>query len=677
LSTTDELFQQGIAAHQSGDRDAAERCYRQLLDLYPDHAPALSNLASLVSRRDADEAERLFRQALALDPALYDAHFNLGNLYRRLGRPRDAVASYESALRGSPDSPPVLVNLGLAAGDSGDWARSAECFFRAAAVAPQLPDVPLYLGDALARLGRLPEAVRTLRESVDRFPDAPRGHYNLGIHLAAAGATEEATSAFERALALQPDYAEAHNALGVALETANRTDDAQHEYREALRLKPQFANAWANLGSSLGDQGRCAEAVDALQRATELTPHPGTASTLLANLLYSAALTGEQLRNQHAAWAERYADPLAPADPPPKRLHGPRERLRVGYVFGEFRSRAALGFIEELLALHDRTRFHITAYATSPRPDDAFARFRRLADTWRPVAQLSDEQLAEVVRHDEIDILADLHGHAAGNRLLAFARKPAHVQVSLFGYPATTGMRAIDYRVTDATTDPPGTEGLYVEKLLRLPDLGWFFVPPTEAPVPNPSPAANRRSFTFGCLNHPGKLSDECIEGWAAILKAVPRSRLVLLSGHSVASAEALSARFTALGVASDRLELVYRLSTRDYLEAYQPLDLALDPFPYGGGVTTCDSLWMGVPVLTVAGRDARGRHGVSILNAIGLPEFVADGPEQLVGLAATWAEYRTTLAELRSALRELMLQSPLTDAAGYVKHLEAAYLGL
>lgn len=675
MATAEQLFRQGIAAHQTGDLDTAERCYRQLLAATPDHAPCLSNLASIVARRDPEEGERLFRHAISVGPDLVDAHFNLGNLCRRLGRSREAATAYEDALRITPDAPAVLVNLGLALGDVDDWSRAVECFARAAAVAPQLPDVLLYLGDALARVGRVQEAILALRESVAFFPDAPRGHYNLGIHLAATGATEEATAEFERALQLAPDYAEAHNALGVALETVGRADDAQREYREAIRLKSEFPDAWSNLGTSLGEQGRCAEAVEALEHSLSLAPKAFVESTLLTNRLFSATLSAEQLRDEHLAWAEKYANALTPAELPGRREHFEHERIRVGYVCGEFQSRAAHAFIEALLTHHDRTQFHVTVYASPIRVDDANARLRRLADTWQPITRLSDEELAGMVRADEIDILADLSGHAPGNRLLAFARKPAPTQISLFGYPATTGLKAMDYRVTDETTDPPEAGALYVEKLLRLPELGWLYGPPTGAPEPN-RPNANRRSFTFGCLNHPGKLSDACVEAWAAILKAVPRSRLVLLAGQSVASAEAIAARFTARGVSSDRLELVYRLPPNDYFEAYQPLDLALDPFPFGGAETTCDALWMGVPVLTVAGRDARGRQGMSLLNALGMPEFVADTPAQLVTLAATWAEQRGPLAELRGTLREMMQQSPITAAAEYVKHLEAAYRG-
>ncbi len=670
MATAEDLFLQGVTAHRAGDLETAERCYRRLLDTAADHAPCLSNLASVVGRRDPEEALALYARSVATDPDLIDTHFNRGNLLRRVGRPQDAIASYERALALNPDAPAPLVNMALALGDCGDWPRAAECFARAAALAPHLPDVFAYLADALVRAGRGPEALPALREGVARAPDSARALYNLGIHLAATGSVEEAISSFERALELNPEYPAAHNGMGVAFETVGRVDDAQKQYREAIRLRPAFADAWGNLGTSLGEQGRTAESVEALRHALTLAPNPITASTVLCNLLYSADLSPAQLRDEHVAWAGRYADPLLPAEPPP-RARG--ERVRLGYLIGECRSRAAAGFVEALLAHHDRARFHVAAYSSPVRAGGPLEPLRRLADAWHPAASLSDEQLAGQIRADGIDVLIDLSGHTVGNRLLTLARKPAAVQVSLFGYPVTTGLKAIDYRVTDGTADPDGAGALYAEKLLRLPDLGWVYAPPPDAPAVRP--AAARRSFTFGCLNHPGKLSDPCVDAWAAILKAVPRSRLVLLAGQSVQAAEGIAARFTARGIASDRLELMYTLPAGDYLEAHQPLDLALDPFPYGGAVTTCDALWMGVPVLTVAGADARGRQGASILNALGLPEFVADTPDQLVSLAATWAEQRAALGDLRGSLREMMQSSPVTDAAGFVKHLEAAYL--
>lgn len=676
MATADELFRQGFAAHQTGDLPTAEQCYRQLLAVFPDHSASLMNLAAIVSGRgEWDEAERLYQTVLTAVPDLLEAHFQLGNIYRRRGRWPEAAAAYEEVLRRAPHTPAALVNLGLVAGDRGDWPRAVECFARAATIAPDMPDVLELLGDALARCGRTTEARAAFQEATRRFPDSPRAHYNLGLSRAAAGQWDEALSCFDQAVALKPDYPEAHNARGIVLDSTGQADAAEQAYREALRWRPDFAEAHFNLGLHCGEHGCIPAALDALRSALTLAPQPQTASALLTIELFTTDLSPEQLRDHHIHWGRQYADPLLPsATGDDNRPIGVSGRLRIGYVVGEFRSRAAVAFLQELLVHHDRSQFHVTVYANESRSSEASDALRFRADTWRITTHLSDEQLAQVIRTDGIDLLVDLHGHTPGNRLLTFARRPALRQLTLGGYPATTGIRAIDYRITDGTTDPPGSETLYVEKLLRLPEVSWVYHPPPEAsPLPKPA-SANRRTFTWGCLNHPAKLSPPCLDCWAEILHAVPKSRLVLLAGQSVQAAQRLAAQFTQRGIAANRLEVIYRLPWRDYLAAYSAIDLALDPFPYNGGATTGDALWMGVPVLTLAGGDARGRRGVSILQAVGLPEFIADSPSQYVQLAIRWAQQREALAKLAARLRELLRTSTLTDSPRYVRHLEAAY---
>ena len=406
----------------------------------------------------------------------------------------------------------------------------------------------------------------------------------------------------------------------------------------------------------------------------ELRADPRTSSNLLLALTYSSSSSAEYLEEEHSIWGIRYADPVAPATPTQPRAAHAGNRLKIGYVSGDFRAHTVAGLIERLLAHHDRNAFHITCYPNIARADEVTERLRRMADAWKPIHALGDATAADEVRADEIDVLIDLSGHTAGNRLPLFARQPAALQLTLFGYPCTTGVKAIDYRISDPYADPVGeTERFYIESILRLPEVAWVYQPPASAPALNSLPAQSRRSFTFGCLNNPAKLSDACVETWARVLKAVPRSRIVLSAGRSAESARLISDRFTRHGVSPDRLEMIYRLPSSEYFEAYQPIDLALDPFPFNGGVTTCDSLWMGVPVLTVAGRDYRSRQGVSLLTNIGLPEFVADTPEKMVELAAMWSDQREGLADLRGSLRELMQQSAVTDAARYVKNLEKA----
>jgi protein O-GlcNAc transferase len=288
---------------------------------------------------------------------------------------------------------------------------------------------------------------------------------------------------------------------------------------------------------------------------------------------------------------------------------------------------------------------------------------------------LSDSAAAEMIRRDGIDILVDLSGHTAGNRLELFARKPAAVQMTLFGYPNTTGIPSVDYRITDEISDPPGmTEAFYTEKLLRLESLAWCYKPPADAPAVTPLPATKSGVLTFGCLNNPAKISESCLNTWAKLLAAIPDARLVLLAGQSATGAQRLQSRFLEAGVQKDRLELVFRLPASEYFEAHQLLDMMLDPFPYNGGVTTCDALWMGVPVLTVAGGSYVSRQGAAIMTNVGLSEFIADTPQKLIDLGRMWSENKSWLADIRSSLRGQMSKSPVADPKLYLKALEAGY---
>lgn len=674
MSGVAELFERAVRAHHGGDLESAEEKYRSILATDPDHAPTLTNLGVLLARHgQLDEAVRMYAAAVAADPTMADAHFNLGNLYRRLGRCREAASSFKHVLRLNPNHVWAHLNFGLAVSDGGHWSVAVEHFRRAVDLDPDASEGFQLLWDGLTRLGRLDEAAAAIRQFVTHAPNDARGHLNLGLTLTALRQYDEAIGQLEHALRLRPDYPEAHNAMGVALDAAGRADEAHQHYRDAVHLRPDYADAWSNLGLSLSDQGRIKEAADTLKHALDVRPDPVIASNRLVTLLASSNVGPERLGAEHAAWAASYADPLAlPADS--VRYPTPGPRLRVGYVFGQLRTRAVAAFLETLLTRHDRTGFHVTCYPNAPRVAGESDHLRRLADAWKPVLGMSDAAAAELVRADEIDILVDLCGHTAGNRLLVFAHTPARAQVTLWGYPCTTGLKAIGFRVSDEIADPLDSDEHGPEKVLRLPAVGRLYVPSSTAPVPNALPAGQRRTLTFGCLNHPGKLSDACLDTWAAVLKAVPQSRLLLQAGHSVEAARQLTERFTRGGVSPDRLELVYRLPEQDYLEAYQPVDMALDPFPFNGRSTTCDALWMGVPVLSVAGMDSRSRQGQSILTNLGLPDFVAATPEKLVSLAATWADQRDALADLRGGLREMMATSSITDGSAFVQHLEAAY---
>jgi predicted O-linked N-acetylglucosamine transferase (SPINDLY family) len=668
-------FAAAVAKHQSGDLAAAERLYRDILAADPTYTAAWCNLGVVMVRTDrVAEAAGCYASALEHAPDHPDAHFNLGNLNRRFGQPVEAADHYRKCLAANPNHPAARFNLGITLAGLGQLAEAEQYFRGHLRTEPKNPDVHARLGDVCMRAGKHADAIACFQTVTKLAPTDPRGWYNLGLAQSSAGELAAARETLTHALKLRPDYPEAHNALGLTLEHTGAKDEAADRYREAVRLNPQFADAWCNLGTNLGEVGRSDEAIDCLGRSVSLRPAPHVHSNLLLLLNYSSKLSPEQVFAEHVRWANRYA-PASPPAPPVPEPHDPNRRLRVGYVSADFRVHTVSGLIELLLTHHDRERVEVFAYPNVSRADAKTDRFRSLADGWRSLVGLSDSEAPAAIRADRIDVLVDLGGHTASNRVLVFTRRPAPVQVTMFGYPNTTGMKCFDYRFTDEVYDPPGTsESRNTEPLYRLPDLCWVYRSPEAAPPVSPLPAESAGVFTFGCLNNPAKASDACLDAWATVLQAVPDSRLVMTGSQSEAGAKRIRERFEAGGIASERVELLPRVPYSDYLAAYSRIDVALDPFPFNGGITTTDALWMGVPVLTVAGNTYVGRQGVAVLTRLGLTDFVADSAADLVEKAKSWANRRPELAEIRASLRERMAASVVCDAPRYVKNLEAAY---
>ena len=682
MADIDALFAAAVARHQAGDFAAAESAYREVLRHDSGHAPSWCNLGVLQVRAgQADQAAACYVQALAVSPGYPDAHYNLGNLYRRAARLPEAVAEYRNCLAQRADHSGALFNLGLCLTALDDIPAAIIAFQEVIRLEPSSADAFLRLGDCLMRSGQLSEAIAAFRKATQLTPQDPRAHYNLGLSLANSGASTEAHATLSKALQLRPDYAEAHNALGLTLEISGQKDDALFHYQQAVQFRPDFADAWSNLGTNLGEQGRTEEAIHCLRHS--LSIRPGAAaihSNLLLLLNYSSDCHPDEVIAEHRAWAERHAGP-APLPPPIPAPHDRQRRLRVGYLSADYRHHTVSGFLELLLRHHDRSQVEVFAYASVLRPDATTDRLRSLADQWRPIAGQSDSQAAEQIRADQIDILVDLGGHTAGNRLLVLARRPAPLQMTLFGYPNTTGMDAVDYRITDPWTDPIPQSGNgresaagIPEQSLRLPDVAWIYRPPESAPLPGPLPSLCQRTFTLGCLNNAAKLSEACLEAWIAILQAVPGTRLVLLAGQAQAGVRRLAERLTSRGIVRDRLEIRTRMPPEEYFAAHQQFDLYLDPFPYNGGVTSCDALWMGVPVLTVAGSNYLSRQGLGLMTHLGMPEFIVNHPGELISRVADWSQRRSELAEIRRGLRARLTSSVICDAPRYFRNLEAAY---
>jgi predicted O-linked N-acetylglucosamine transferase (SPINDLY family) len=512
------------------------------------------------------------------------------------------------------------------------------------------------------------------------LPHLAQAHNNLGLALLNQGKQEDAVLHLEQALRLQPALADAHNNLGLAVAARGKPDEALACYERAVALEANHVGALTNLGNAYKDQGRLDKAITCYRLVLAAQPQAAHVhSNLLLALHYQAGAHPGILLSEALHYAQQHAAALADsrAPHPVRPLQG--RRLRIGYVSADFREHPVAFFLEPILAAHDHQRFEIFCYADVSHPDAWTRRFEGYADQWRSLVGLSDAQAAAVIRQDGIDILVDLAGHTGGNRLLVFARKPAPVQAAYLGYLGTTGLAAIDYYLTDVHADPPGaTEAHYQEHLVRLPECGFCYQPGPAPPVRTDLPARHTGQVTFGCLNTLAKLSDEVLALWARALAAVPNSRIALRSSAGRWAEDWVRATLVRHGITAERVMLMGRTASRfDYLQLLHELDLCLDPFPYNGVTTTCDSLWMGVPVLTLAGNMHVSRMGVRFLRSVGLDELIAPTPEAYVRLATELAGDLPRLAALHCGLRERMSRSPLMDAARLTRDLEAAYQGM
>ncbi|HEX4054245.1 MAG TPA: tetratricopeptide repeat protein [Tepidisphaeraceae bacterium] len=557
------------------------------------------------------------------------------------GRLPEARAMYRQVLARQPNQPAALYLLGIVALQTGQWDESIELIRRAIAIDPNQANYHSNLGNALLNSGRIDEAI----------------------------------AAFSEALRLKPDFVAGHNNLGNALRDKGRTDEAIAAYRQALQIQPDLAHAHSNLGNALMDAGEVAGALAAYRRALELNPD---LAFVFSNLLYVINFIPDfdaaKILEESRGWAERFERPLVAEVLPHPNDRSPTRRIRVGYVSPDFRGHPVGRFLVQPISNHDPQNMEVFCYSDTRLCDDFTAKFKQSAHAWRECAGVSDAQLARQIRADRIDILVDLSLHTAGNRLLVFARKPAPVQVTWLGYPGTTGLSGIDYRLTDPYLDPPGEgDELYAEQSIRLPSTSLCYSAPERTSEANPPPALQAGYVTFGSFNNFTKLSDVTIALWAEVLRAVAGSRL-LIKARQARRWDRVVGLIEKCGVAADRVEFIGGVGPDQYFGLYHCVDICLDPTPYSGHTTTCDALWMGVPTVTLRGRTAVGRGGVSILSSVGLTDWIAQNPQQYVSIARAMAEDLPRLAQLRSTLRRRMQNSPLMDAKRFALDLDAAF---
>jgi len=590
------------------------------------------------------------------------------------GRLKQAAALFEAALKLDPNHADALYGFALLALQSGQPHAAASLAQRAVTARPDGAEAHQILGVAQRQCGRLADAIASLERSILLKPDYFEGRLNLGSALLDAGELDRALAHYQQALALNPRSASAHNNLGNLYREMRRPTEAIAAYRCALELDPSHARAHANLANMLRDAGDNQGAIDGFRRSLALSPNQSEVwSNMLLTLSGSDTLSREAIYAEHAAYGQHFAR-LIPSRPRSRQAHA-KGRLRVGYVSSDFRKHAVATFFQPLLAAHDTARFEIFCYYNYHRGDEVTAAIRERAEHFLPVAGVPDRVLAERITRDGIDILVDLNGHSADNRLPLFLLAPAPVQVTWLGYPGTTGLGTMDYRLTDIHADPPGlTDSLHTETLWRLPATAWCYQPYAIAP-PAASSAAARSGITLTCLNSPGKASPAALASWADIMNAIPGSRLRLLASPYEQRMYELKTLFATRGIAADRIELVPRKPLAEYLALYGNADIALDSYPYTGATTTCDALWMGVPVVTLAGDRPFTRSGASILANVGLTELIARRPEDYVRIARELADDGERLARLRAGLRERMRASRLTDARSFAHDVEEAFI--
>ncbi len=714
-SSIDALFISAVRYHEKTQFQEAEEIYTQLLRLNPAHTDSLHMLGVLKHQTSRfDEAQDLITKAVALNPGKAEYRYSLGNLFTDTGRIDEAISAYQQAITLKPDHAESHSKLGVALYSKGGKADALLSIKRAIEINPDSVDANFDMGTTLYKMQRYEEAIAFLQEAVRIKPDFPQAHYNLGTALKNNLKYTDAIKHLQKALQLMPDNADTLNNLGLTLmdigeyndcvlclrraSALNPTSadiaynlgqglDKQHCiseaiscYQKAITLKPDFSNAYNNMANLLKDQGHLTEALACYYKALELKPEnaPGTHSNILFTIQYTEPIDPDMIYGQHQRWAKIYASPLKTLIPHHTNDRNPDRKLKIGYVSPDFRVHSVAYYIEPIIESHDREGFEIFCYSNLDKPDNKTIDFKSLADHWRDITKMTDHEAAGLIQQDCIDILVDLSGHTGNNRLTLFARKPAPIQITYLGYPSTTGLDTIDYRISDTWTDPPGrTDHLHTEKIIRLPHGFLCYKPPTGCPDVRDLPASASGFITFGCFNNSSKISNKTIGIWSEILHLVPDSRLILKATalSDAPTKNYVLGLFEQKGICADRIMLFGNILLKeDHLDLYNSVDIGLDTFPYNGTTTTCEALWMGVPVIALKGDIHISRVSYSILSNIGLDELVAESSDEYVKKAVNLAGNIEKITSLRKNLRTIMKNSFLMDKANFTITLEKEF---
>jgi predicted O-linked N-acetylglucosamine transferase (SPINDLY family) len=562
-------------------------------------------------------------------------------------------------------------NLGVCYFELGQLDEAALSYQRAIAIKPDLIAAQINLGNVQSKTGQVENAILSYQRVIDICPDVVEAHINLGSLFYLKGQLENASECYRRSLVLRPDCAEAHRNIGIIMNDMGRFEEAAKNYQMALAIKPDYTEAYSSLGVALQNLGNLQEAILSYQKALELDPSFTTAySNMLLIKNYVADVPGKTLLAdaiQFGQIVERLANTYTNWTNSPEK----GKCIKIGIVSGDLRNHPVGYFAEGVLTeLANQDNLKVIVYHNSVREDELSRRIRGCCRAWYSVVEMSDQNLAFQIRQDGIDILFDLSGHTAQNRLPLFAWKPAPIQVSWLGYFATTGVAAVDYLIADPWTVPDDEEIQFTEKIVRMPETRLCFTRPDIDIETSGLPAIKNGYITFGCFNNLSKMNDAVIELWARVLESIPSSRLFLkaMQLNDPVAQKRVALRFSKAGINPNRLILEGFSNRKDYFAAYHRVDIAVDPFPFPGGTTSVEGLWMGVPVLTLAGGSLLSRQGVGILSNMEMTEWIAHSHDEYVKRAIMHASDLTRLSELRKCLRDRLKASPLLDASRFAR---------
>lgn len=617
----------------------------------PTTAPDRQTTDDLISKgqtlEDAghlEEAEKLYRKAAEIDPQCARAYLNIGNVLETRNNLEEAEANYRLALKQDPEYGGAYANLGKLCLDRHEYSEALELYTKAAQLIPGLPGLEALvgIGFSLSQLGRHRESIAAYEKALMYAPYHEGANLALAHLLIVDGQHERTATLLERFLARNPDQAQG---LGMLAETY-------------IRL------------------GMIEEGIRVNEKACKLEPdNDKLASMRLFMLNYDPRISPEKLFDHHKAYADRFFSAFAPKNPVFGNTRDKKRKLRIGYVSADFREHPVAMFIETLIQHHDRSQFEIHAWHTHVNQDHITRKFINRVDHWHSTPTLSDNDLAEDIRKAGIDILIDLSGYSSGHRLPVFARKPAPVQATWLGYLGTTGLETMDYRICDAFTDPPGmTEHLHTETLARLPRCQWCHIPYEDLPDTVEAPILSKGHITLGSFNNITKLNREVLALWARLLAAIPDARLHLAAIPEGRAQQQLLAYMKKKGIDSERLRFIPRMEYKDYLKTIAEVDIALDPFPYNGGTTSVDTLVMGVPFVTLAGKHSIARGGVSLLSNTGLSGFIAQSPEDYISIIKHYSEHPEEMSEIRKKLKQDIASSPILDGPAFTRDFENMY---